>query len=317
MKPLTVSDKYLVESFLKRTSYEGYNYNFNSMMMWNHAYSIQYDVCEQYMILQYRYKNLIFWLMPLCLPEYYEQAIVKMQQISRQEGIPFVLSYVEEPFKQWMEEKYGTCFTYTSSPDYSEYVYSCERNRTLSGRKMVKRRNHFNAFLREHPDYVYKNLESEDLNEVRNCLIRWEQEKQTKENTEMLRSEYKGIMELLKNFSRLDYQGGCIYLNGQMEAFIIGSALGKDSVEIHAEKANSQIRGLYVAILKEFLSHHFPDTFWMNREEDLGYENLRKAKRQLHPVRMVENYTCREMCCKKESRKEHAHEKHNTCAAAS
>lgn len=311
MKRITISDKSLIESYLKLTSYEGYNYNFNSMMMWNHIYHIQYEACESFLIFLYCYEERSFWMMPLCQQKDYPQALERMQHISRQEGIPFILSYIEEPFKQWMEEYFGSRFCFSSSPDYSEYIYSCEKNRTLAGRKMVKRRNHFNAFLREHPDYVYKDLDEDNLDDVRICLTRWEQEKQNEETMDDLRSEHKGIINLLKNFSRLDYKGGCIYLNGQLEAFIIGSSLGKDSVEIHVEKANAEIRGLYVAILKEFLSHNFSEALWINREEDMGYENLRKAKQQLHPIRMVDNYTCEEsICCKKD-------DKHNFHAAAS
>ena len=307
MKRLTVSDKTLIESYLALTDYEGYNYNFNTMMMWNHIYHIQYEANESFLILQYRYREQSFWMMPLCRPEAYPRALERMQHISRQEGLLFVLSYVEEPFKQWMETQYGNRFCFSSSPDYSEYIYSCEKNRILSGRKMVKRRNHFNAFLREHPDYVYRDLNGDNLDEVRACLARWEKEKQNDETMEDLRSEHKGIIHLLKNFSRLDYKGGCIYLDGQLEAFIIGSSLGKDSVEIHVEKANANIRGLYVAILKEFLSHHFPESVWLNREEDMGYENLRKAKQQLHPVRMVENYICKERICRKAEQKSGCH----------
>lgn len=308
MKQLIVSDRELIESFLKLTDYEGYNYNFNTMMMWNHAYHIRYEVCDQFLILLYQYEKQYFWLMPLCRKEYYLQAVDRMQLISDQEKIPFVMSYVEEPFKLWMEEQYGDRFTFSFSQDFSEYIYSCEMNITLAGRKMVKRRNHFNAFLREHPDYEYKNLEASDLDDVRACLARWEQEKENEETQEDISSEHKGIMDLLKNFSRLDYKGGCIYLDGQMEAFIIGSGLGKDSVEIHIEKANADIRGLYVAVLKEFLAHNFPDALWINREEDMGYENLRKAKMQLHPVRMVDNYNCQETICRNniESRSCHA-----------
>lgn len=297
MKQLTISDRFLIESFLQLTDYEGYNYNFNTMIMWNHVYHIRYEVCDQFMILLYQYEKQYFWMMPLCRKECYLRAVERMQEISSHERIPFVISYVEEPFKAWMEEQYGDRFTFSSSQDYSEYVYSCEKNITLAGRKMVKRRNHFNAFLREHPDYEYRDLELEDLEDVLSCLTRWEQGKENggdEETREDIRSEHKGIMDILKNFSRLNVKGGGIYLDGQMEAFIIGSALGKNSVEIHIEKANSDIRGLYVAVLKEFLAHNFADALWINREEDMGYENLRKAKMQLHPVKMVDNYNCQE-----------------------
>ena len=75
-----------------------------------------------------------------------------------------------------------------------------------------------------------------------------------------------------------------------MEAFIIASRLKHSTIQIHVEKANKDIRGLYPAILKEMLEHHFPDEQYVNREEDMGLENLKKSKLSLHPIKMIEKY---------------------------
>ena len=49
------------------------------------------------------------------------------------------------------------------------------------------------------------------------------------------------------------------------------------------EKADESIRGLYQAILREFLIHEFPDFQYVNREDDMGLEGLRKAKLSYKP----------------------------------
>ena len=64
---------------------------------------------------------------------------------------------------------------------------------------------------------------------------------------------------------------------------------------IHIEKANADIRGLYPYINKMFLVDEFPDVEWVNREEDMGVEGLRKAKLSYYPERFVEKYTVREV----------------------
>ena len=66
---------------------------------------------------------------------------------------------------------------------------------------------------------------------------------------------------LLSNYEKLSLRGGCIYIDGQLEAFLIASYLSKDTIQIHIEKANSEIRGLYVAILKHFLETLESDVF--------------------------------------------------------
>ena len=60
---------------------------------------------------------------------------------------------------------------------------------------------------------------------------------------------------------------------------------------LHVEKANGAIRGLYTAINKEFASHAWDDVTYLNREEDMGVEGLRKAKESYHPEFMFKKYS--------------------------
>ncbi|MEG0368049.1 MAG: GNAT family N-acetyltransferase, partial [Coprobacillus sp.] len=108
--------------------------------------------------------------------------------------------------------------------------------------------------------------------------------------SESMTSEIRGIMYLLSSKHILEFEVGGIFINGQMEAFIIASRLKHSTIQIHVEKANKEIRGLYPAILKEMLEHHYPDEQYVNREEDMGLENLRKSKLSLHPIKMIQKY---------------------------
>lgn len=60
--------------------------------------------------------------------------------------------------------------------------------------------------------------------------------------------------------------------------------------QMNVEKANENIRGLYQAICKEFLNHEFLDSEYVNREEDMGIENIRKAKEAYHPEFLIMKY---------------------------
>ena len=79
-----------------------------------------------------------------------------------------------------------------------------------------------------------------------------------------------------------------------MEAFTIGENINENMAVIHIEKANPEIRGLYPYINQQFLVHEFKDVEFVNREEDLGIEGLRKAKLSYHPCKFVEKYTVME-----------------------
>ena len=80
-------------------------------------------------------------------------------------------------------------------------------------------------------------------------------------------------------------------IDNNLEAFTFGELLNPDTVVVHVEKANPEIRGLYTAINKLFLENEFPDVEFVNREEDLGLEGLRQAKLSYKPIKLVEKYT--------------------------
>lgn len=288
MLKLLLSDYDKIKPYLDAADYEGYNSNFVTMMMWDHEYEIFYEIKENFMVMLHTYVNEKFFAMPFCKPEYYQEALDYMLDYAQEHNFSFKIELAVEKFKQSIQDVYGDKFLYLHNEDTDDYIYSKASLETLAGKKMQKRRNHFNAFLKENPDYIYKEIEDDDIDNVLQCLKKWDFSKQIEES---IVSEYIGIVYLLVHRHELDIKTGCIYLNDRLEAFIIGSSLKHNTIQIHVEKANKDIRGLYVAIGKFFLENNYEGYEYINREEDMGLESLRKAKKMLHPVKMVKKYT--------------------------
>lgn len=288
MQKLLLNDYNKIKPYLDDANYEGYNSNFVTMMMWDHEYKIYYEIKEHFMIMLHTYQNEKFFAMPFCKAEYYQEAIDYMLEYAEANNFPFKIELAVPSSKQLIEKIYGEKFLYLHNQDFDDYVYTKDSLQFLSGKKMQKRRNHFNAFLKENPNYVYKEIEDEDIDNVLECLKKWDFSKELEESIIL---EYVGIVYLLVHRHELKIKTGCIYLDGKLEAFIIGSPLKHNTIQIHVEKANKNIRGLYVAICKFFLENNYPEYEFVNREEDMGLESLRKAKQNLHPVKMVEKYT--------------------------
>ena len=77
--------------------------------------------------------------------------------------------------------------------------------------------------------------------------------------------------------------GGSIWLDGRMVAFTYGAAVTDDTIDVCVEKADRNIDGLFSVINQQFCAH-MPERFvYVNREEDMGLEGLRKAKLSYHP----------------------------------
>ena len=77
--------------------------------------------------------------------------------------------------------------------------------------------------------------------------------------------------------------GGVIRVDGKVEGFTIGSRINSDTMDTHIEKANSEINGAYTAVMNEFAKSASNDFTYINREEDLGIEGLRRSKRSYYP----------------------------------
>ncbi len=279
-----------MKPYLDLVDYESYHYNISTILMWNHECHLQYEIFDHYMIMLNCYKGHYFWMMPCCTPDYYHEAMLTMKQYSQELGFEFAIDCAEESFVNFMKETYQDQYIYQRTDSEDDYIYSRSMLETLSGKKMQKRRNHYNSFIKEYPQFIYKELDPiEDYGEIVACLSLWESDKGELDYS--LSSEIKGIFQLISEHEYVNLRIGGIYIDSHLEAFIIASNIDEETLQIHVEKANKEIRGLYPAILKCLLERESKDIKWINREEDMGLENLRKAKMALHPDHKIHKYS--------------------------
>ena len=77
-------------------------------------------------------------------------------------------------------------------------------------------------------------------------------------------------------------------MDNQIVAFTMGEPICSDTFVVHIEKAFPDVQGAYPMINQQFVEHECMQYKYVNREEDIGEEGLRKAKRSYRPVFMVE-----------------------------
>jgi hypothetical protein len=187
--------------------------------------------------------------------------------------------------RMWIciEKAVPNVFNYIHDRNSDEYIYLTEKIIHLKGKKLQSKRNHINRFKAENPDWEYVTLTSmEDLNECLDMLKKWEDANLEKSN-ESLRYDYIASKIMLENFHDLNLCGGAIKVNGKIVAFSVGEKLTDDTFVVHIEKAFSSMNGAYTIINQQFIEHEAAEYTYINREEDLGLENLRQAKMSYHP----------------------------------
>ena len=79
-------------------------------------------------------------------------------------------------------------------------------------------------------------------------------------------------------------------MNGKIVAFTFGMPINHETFGVHVEKADTSIEGAYAMINYEFANHIPSQYIYINREEDLGLEGLRKAKLSYQPEVILEKY---------------------------
>jgi uncharacterized protein len=182
------------------------------------------------------------------------------------------------------------CEKLTANPDRDnyDYIYLTQDLIELPGSKYHSKRNFIEQFTSSY-QYAYGQLEK---HHIAACLELCEKWIASKNGTmPYLKDEYRAVKQALENMDFLGISGCVIEVEGNIEAFSIGEQIREDMAVIHFEKANAQIKGLYAAVNKLFAQNRWAQVTYINREEDMGYEGLRKSKLSYNPVRMVEKYT--------------------------
>jgi len=172
--------------------------------------------------------------------------------------------------------------------DQWDYVYLVQDLVELSGSRYHRKRNHIEQFTREH-EFEYMPLTAELVPQCQELQDRWCDEKHC-DLVATLRAEARAVKEVLEKFELLGVPGGCIEVEGAVEAFTLGELLNPDTVVIHIEKANAAFHGLYQVINQQFLERQWSNVRYVNREQDLGVSGLRRAKESYYPDHMVQKF---------------------------
>ncbi|MDR2611791.1 MAG: phosphatidylglycerol lysyltransferase domain-containing protein [Deltaproteobacteria bacterium] len=176
--------------------------------------------------------------------------------------------------------------------DNDDYVYDANKLRTLSGRSMHQKKNHYNHFVQNYRA-EYLPITRDLFPELRSLEDKWLTLKAEKEGAGAathLAMEREAIHALLESFETLGQKGLAIVINGRIEAFTAGEMLTPDTLLVHVEKGNPEIRGIYVALCSHFVREVFPEAAYVNREQDLGLPGLRRSKESLKPHHFVRKY---------------------------
>lgn len=174
--------------------------------------------------------------------------------------------------------------------DQWDYLYALPDLANLPGNRFHKKKNLLNQFKKKY-DFDYLPLDDTLVEKVLDMQTNWCTWRDC-EAEEALDAENKAISRVLAAWgSFLNLKGGALLVDGEVAAYTIGERVAADTMLIHFEKGSPGYKGIYQAINQMFTAHIEWDCQWVNREQDLGNEGLRKAKLSYNPSGFIKKHS--------------------------
>ena len=293
-KLLEKNDKPIFDKFYSAGYYENAYACFTGLYMWRELGKTRWAIDDDIIYLCSEWHGKFSAFQPLCAREKIPAAITKIIQMFKECGQPVRFFGLEKFFIEELVKYPDANFEISSDRNNSDYVYLAQDLINLSGRKFHGKKNHLNQFYKDYPTAEYLPITCEIIPQCREVLNNW-YELHRAENPDdiFIAKENKAIQEIFDNFEYFKLKGGAILLGGKIVAFTFGEKLNADTAVIHVEKADPTIRGAYTAINQNFIEHEWADVTFINREEDMGLEGLRRAKESYRPVKMIDKFSAK------------------------
>lgn len=215
---------------------------------------------------------------------------------AKKRGIPCCLTSMTEDDCATLEALYPGQFRFYTDRDNYDYIYSIDDLADLKGRKFQKKRNHIHRFEEAHPNYRILPLDHTTQMAAFEMLGRWYEARHASDPDMDFHLEQLALQRAFVFYKQLGLEGLVLMDGDEVLAFTMGSRLNQTTFDVHFEKAMDIADGAYPIINREFaryLRAKYPEVRWLNREDDLGLEGLRKAKLSYCPDHMVEKHWAR------------------------
>ncbi|MGC8684732.1 MAG: DUF2156 domain-containing protein [bacterium] len=273
------------DELLRLTQPMASEYTFTNIFIWRHLYKFKVSLIGHNLCIKGVDRDGEENLMLIASdPDAYIEAVRNILDVYKQTHKILNLFRVEERYVDLLKQFFPSVL-YELDPDNADYIYLTSDLIELKGRKYDGKRNHIKRFKQKYM-YEYMSLTPELIDECMELTEKWYNSK----NDPSLQSDVIATKEALKYFTELNVKGGAILIDGHVRAFSIAEPLNSNTAVIHIEKYDPAYDGISQTINQQLCEHECSSYKYINREQDLGNQGLRKAKLSYHPVVILNKY---------------------------
>ena len=282
-RTIELSDSERIKKLLSLSDYRGCEYCFANNFAWHRLADTKIAFYKDFYI-SCSFKYGIHFTYPAGKGDIAD-IIGQMREYAESNNSPLIISSVCEEEKRQLASVFGSdSFTVEQNRDSYDYIYNVSDLVNLSGRKYHSKRNHLSKF-RSSFNYTFDAITENDFDDCIKLAALSYNEKSGYDSDSAVAEQY-AINAFFNHYNELSLVGGILRVDGAIAAFSIGERINSDTIGVHIEKADTSFEGSFTAVNNEFLKMYGGNFTYVNREEDMGIDGLRKAKQSYYPAFM-------------------------------
>ncbi len=275
-------DKILFDNWFRKMQPKISEFTFTNLFIWQKAQNICWRPYKEGALL-IREENGETVLLPPVGFQDCEQVFQELVEIARSEGIRAIVR-IPEWAKRFLP-RYGQLHP---QREHFDYVYKSTQLAELKGWRLDGKRAFVRKFIQNYPNWQFVRFTRNHLQACEKLLDRWVADKQ---EVPGILEEQEATLLLLDYAEEFTIDGGVLLVDGEVVAFSFGEKLNETTFVTHCEKGDTSYVGVYQMINHQMAQHIIaPSYLFVNREQDLGIEGLRKAKKSYAPLKMIKKY---------------------------
>jgi len=285
---VTLADRTWMEPILLAAGTKSADYSFVNIYAWAEYYHLLAARLAGRIVTRFSGGGCMVYSFPVGTGPL-KPAVDAILQDARERGEQPVITGVTAEMERQISLLYPDAYTVMPYPDGFDYIYSTEKLAELPGKKLHGKRGHLRKFEETHPDWTFAPLTAADVPDCRALSQRWLSALDG--DRRQAEAEAKVLEICFRDMEVLGMLGGVLRTGGSLAGFTMASAASPDTLDVHFEKACGEVEGAYAMVNREFarmVRRQRPEILWLNREDDMGLENLRRAKRSYYPEEILE-----------------------------
>lgn len=289
MKKIGIEDKVIFDKY-RLPDIINSEYQFTTIFAWAHRYNFCYIENESVL---YVFGNQNNGNLQCYFPigeKSIEDKLEFLKKIFRENMCPINIRPLSKAMLEQIKPFLGANFAIGTKESYRDYICDYSLLLEYKGSGYKKKRKLTKAFFSRY-NYEYFPICKTNIESIKDAMHSILYDAGCTVDVD----EWTAYKRILDNYVSLGLRGGYIVIDGIIEAIAIAESCF-DTIYVHVRRCNKKFVGIYPAMLQLLMKNEFVDRKYkyVNLQDDMGIENLRKAKLSYKPILLFEKYFIQE-----------------------